>query len=183
MQNVDHADVSCLLLHYFFIKEFLRGKGKKKEKIGGGICLWLVWVYVEKWIDDDDDDGGGDGDDDDDRQSPSFFFVFLVHVHVHVPFGHIGMIRCIDDDMNNEHVHFFVLPSFFSCSFGTYLRYLGTSYEVYLLDGDTYAFDDLQFIAAEDRSSERFRTPNSFIIIITVMIIGHSLFLTRQNDM
>lgn len=90
-------------------------------------CLWLVWLYVEKWIDD-----GGDVDVD--RQSP--FFLFLL-VHVHVPFGHIGMIRCIDDDMNNKHVHFFVFPSFFSCSFGTYLRYLGTSYEVYLLDGDT----------------------------------------------
>lgn len=131
---------------------------------------------MEKWI--DDDDGGDDDDVDDDRQSPSFFFVLLVHVHVHEPFGHTETTG-IDDDMNNdyEHVHFFVFPSFFPVlSVGTW--YLGTSHEVYLLDGDTYAFDDLQFIAAEDRSSERFRTPISFIIII-----GHSLFLTRQNDM
>lgn len=42
-----------------------------------------------------------------------FFLVLLVHVHVHKPFGHIGMIGYIDDDMNNEHVHFFVFPSFF----------------------------------------------------------------------
>lgn len=119
MQNVDHADVSCL--HYFFHKRGWEGEEKGKENIGGGICLWLVWlqVFVEKWIDDDDDDDGGDfhgddvddDDDVDDRQSPSFFFVVLVHVHV--PFGHLGMIGCIDDDMNNEHVHFFVFPSFF----------------------------------------------------------------------
>lgn len=55
--------------------------------------------------------------------------------------------------------------------------YQGTSHEVYLLDGDTYAFDDLQFIAAEDRSSssERFRIPISFIII---MIIDRSFVVS-----
>lgn len=43
----------------------------------------LVWLYVEKWIDDDgggddDDDVGDDDDDDVDRhmQSPSFFSFF-----------------------------------------------------------------------------------------------------------
>lgn len=51
-----------------------------------------------------------------------FLFVVLVHVHVHEPFGHTETSG-IDDDMNNEHVHFFVFPSFFSCSFGTYLKY------------------------------------------------------------
>lgn len=42
-----------------------------------------------------------------------FFFVLLVHVHIHKPFGYIGIIGCIDDDMRNKHVHFFVFPSFF----------------------------------------------------------------------
>lgn len=79
MQNVDHADVSCLLLHYFFIKEFKREKEKKILEVGF-VCCWLVWlqVYVEKWIDDDggdDDDGDGDNNGGD-RQSPSFFFSF-----------------------------------------------------------------------------------------------------------
>lgn len=63
---------------------------------------------------------------------------------------------------------------FFSCSLG---RYLVPGYLLRGIDGDTYAFDDLQFIAAEDRSSKRFRTPISFIIII----IGHSLLLDRMT--
>lgn len=74
---------------------------------------------MEKWIDDDDD---GDVDD---RQ-------FLVHVHVHVPFGHPETTGGIDDDMNNEHVHFFVFPSFFSCSL---LRYLAPGYLLRGIDG------------------------------------------------
>lgn len=60
-------------MHYFFfIKEFEREKEKEKEILEVGfVCGWLVWLYVEKWI--DDDDGGDDDVDDvdvDDRQSP-----------------------------------------------------------------------------------------------------------------
>lgn len=78
MQNVDHADVlSCL--HYLFIREFEEGEGKRKRKRKklevGFVCGWLVWLYVEKWIDDDDDDVAVDDDvDDTGRQSPFFSF-------------------------------------------------------------------------------------------------------------
>lgn len=91
----------------------------------------LVWVYVEKWIDDDDVDDGGDHDDgddvDDDRQSPYFFFSFSWYMYTYMyPLATQKQQVGIDDDMNNKHVHFFVFPSFFSCSFGRYLvpRYL-----------------------------------------------------------
>lgn len=84
MQNVDHADVLHLFALFIFIKEFEEGEEKGKENIGGGICLWLVWVYVEKWIDDDDDDDdSGDGDDVD-RQSPFFFFSFSWYMYMYM---------------------------------------------------------------------------------------------------
>lgn len=163
----------------FFIKEFEREKGKKKEILKVGfVCGWFGYRYT--W-----------------RNGLMmmvvvmmmmigslllfFFVLFVLLVHVHVPFGHTETTdTCIDDDMNNKHVHFFVFPSFFpvlsvpTCTLGTWVP--PTRY-VYLLDGDTYAFDDLQLIAAEDRSSKRFRTPISFFIIM----IGHSLLLDRMT--
>lgn len=121
MQIVDHADVSCL--HNFFHKRFEEGEGKKGN-IGGRICLWLVWVYVEKWIDDVD------------RQS-SFCFPFrstCTYMYIN-PLATQKQQVGIDDDMNNVNKGtFWHSLLFFSCSFGTYLRYQGTSYEVYLLD-------------------------------------------------
>lgn len=113
MQIVDHADVSCL--HNFFIKDF--GREKEKRKYWRDVdqvlcCLGLVWLRYT-W-----------------RNGVMmmmmimvmmmigslvfvFLFVLLVHVHVHEPFGHIRMIGCIDDDMNNKHRHFFGIPFFF----------------------------------------------------------------------
>lgn len=102
MQNVDHADVSCLLLHYFFIKDF--GREKEKEKIGGGICLWLVWVYVEKCMVMMMLIGS----------LLLFVFSFSWYMYIYMyPLATQKQRAGIDDDMNNEHVHFFVFPSFF----------------------------------------------------------------------